>query len=327
MSQLRLNPLTGRWVTIVAERAERPTDFAPRMAQVEGVARPCPFCPGNEDATLPALNTYNDAKGNWKVRAVPNLYPAFYGDEPLAVENHGPVWTSAPASGLHEVLVFTPRHHAQFADLNDDECTLAMHATRDRMADHARNPRIRYTQAIVNYGREAGASLSHPHGQILGMGFVPGEILDEEAGFARFEGGCLMCATLESEVAVNERVVIENDRVAIVCPYWSGTPFEMLVIPKQHELHMQDAADDDLAAVGCAIRDAVAGLRGLLGDVAYNIVFHAAPHSHSGPFHWHAHIWPFLVSIAGFERGTGVLINIKPPELAATDLRRIAASV
>lgn len=326
MSQLRLNPLTGRWVTIVAERAERPTDFAPRTAHVEGIARPCPFCPGNEEATLPPIATYGGDDG-WRVRAVPNLYPAFYGDEQLAVVNHGPVWTSAPASGVHEVLVFTPRHHAQLADLDDTECTLVMHATRDRMADHARSARIRYTQAIVNYGREAGASLSHPHGQILGMGFVPGEILDEEAGFGRFAGGCLMCATAESELAALERVVLANDRVAIVSPYWSGTPYEMLVIPMQHELHMQDATDDDLAAVGCAIRDALASLRALMGDVAYNVVFHAAPHHHGGPFHWHAHIWPFLVSIAGFERGTGVLINIKSPEAAAGDLRRIAAKV
>ena len=83
VSQMRLNPLTGRWVTIVAERARRPTDFAPRDRQVEAEPdRPCPFCPGNEDATLPALETVDDG-GSWRIRVVPNLYPAFDGDDRL----------------------------------------------------------------------------------------------------------------------------------------------------------------------------------------------------------------------------------------------------
>jgi UDPglucose--hexose-1-phosphate uridylyltransferase len=58
-----------------------------------------------------------------------------------------------------------------------------------------------------------------------------------------------------------------------------------------------------------------------LGDLAYNVGFHSAPHEHTGEFHWHIHIWPNLVTQAGFERGTGVLINVVPPEQAATTLR------
>ena len=98
-----------------------------------------------------------------------------------------------------------------------------------------------------------------------------------------------------------------------MCPFWAGSPYELLVIPRTHEAHLQDSAPADLAAVGRAVRDALEQLRRLLGDVSYNLVFHTAPHRHNGPFHWHAHIWPKLVSIAGFERGTGVLINIVPP--------------
>ena len=62
----------------------------------------------------------------------------------------------------------------------------------------------------------------------------------------------------------------------------------------------------------------------LLGDVAYNLVFHTAPHQHDDAFHWHAHLWPKLVTVAGFERGTGVMINIAPPEDAAEELRSVA---
>src|SRR5690606_35330736 len=125
-----------------------------------------------------------------------------------------------------------------------------MAALRDRMEDHARRPHIRYTQAIVNHGREAGASIEHPHGQLLGIPFVPGEIAEEEAGFRRFEGSCLLCTTVEAEEAAGHRVVHADERVLVVCPYWSGTPYEMLVLPRRHREHITAASPADVVAVG-----------------------------------------------------------------------------
>ncbi len=320
MSQLRLNPLTGRWVGVAAGREHRPGDLVSRQLPVESDPnRPCPFCPGHEEATPPALETYG-RHGEWVVRVVLNRYPAFDGDEPLKVHNLGPVFTQAAASGIHEVLVFSPEHEAGWADLDDAQAAVTMAAIRDRMEDHARRPSIRYTQVIVNSGREAGASLEHPHGQLLGIPFVPGEIAEEEAGFRRFEGSCLLCTTLEAEEAAGHRLVYVDDRVVVVCPFWSGAPYEMLVLPRHHEVHVTDAAPPDVAAVGRAIRTALARLRACLGDVSYNLVFHTAPHRHAGPFHWHVHVIPRVTSVAGFEQGTGVMIDIVAPEVAARHL-------
>jgi UDPglucose--hexose-1-phosphate uridylyltransferase len=121
--------------------------------------------------------------------------------------------------------------------------------------------------------------------------------------------------------------VLADDRVVVVAPFWAGTPFELLIIPRAHDAHLQGSAPADLAAVGRAIRDALAMMSARLGDVAYNLVFHTAPHHHSGAYHWHAHIWPKLATTAGFEQGTGVLINITPPELTAQELRRTAVAL
>ena len=321
MSQLRLNPLTGRWVTVAVERAARPGELISRQLPVESdPTRQCPFCPGNEEATPPALETYG-ASGNWLVRVVPNLFPAFEGNEPLRVQNLGPVFTQASASGVHEVLVFSPEHTGSWADLDDKHAGLAMAAIRDRMEDHARRSTVRYTQAIVNTGREAGASLEHPHGQLLGIPFVPGEIAEEEGGFRRFGESCLLCTMAEAELQVGHRVVIDDERAVVVCPFWSGAPYEMLVLPRTHEVHLETTAPPDVVAVGRAIRDALRLLRSRVGDTAYNLVFHTAPHHHEGPFHWHVHIVPRLTSLAGFEQGTGVMINIVAPELAARHLK------
>jgi len=326
VSQLRLNPLTDRWVTIAVDRASRSDVFAPRKLPVESSERPCPFCPGNEEDTPPALETYA-RDGRWLVRVVPNLYPAFEGRGAFSVTHLGPLFAQAPGTGIHEVLVFSPEHRASWADLDDKQVGLTMAAIRDRMEDHARQSSVRYTQTIVNHGREAGASREHPHGQLLGIPFVPEELVAEARGFDGFmhrHGECLLCTTVRAELEQSHRVVHADDRVVVLCPYWSAAPFEMLVIPRAHEAHMAGAHPADLVAVGRAVRDALATLGALVGDVPYNLVLHTAPHHGEGLFHWHLHVLPRLTSVAGFEAGTGVLINIVAPETAAADLRDAA---
>ena len=323
MSQLRLNLLTGRWVTIVPDRAKRTTDFAPRATQVESDPNlPCPFCPGAKDPD-PSITEVLDGSGEWQMRVVTNRYPAFVGDETLSVHNMGPVHVMAEASGTHEVFVFTRDHDNRLERFSDDVIRQMMITLRDRFVAHAKTPHIRYTQAIVNHGREAGASLAHPHGQLLGLPFVPGEILEEERAFERFKGGCIVCTTNEAE-ASSERLVLKNEHAMVICPFWSSSPYELLIMPTTHNQHITGSSDDELAGVGIAIRDALRKVVDTIGDIAFNLVFHTAPAHHSGQYHWHAHLFPKLTTTAGFERGTGVMINIIAPESAAAELRKSA---
>lgn len=326
MSQMRLNPLNGRWVTIVPNRAQRPSDFAPRdLADDRNeLDRPCPFCPGNEEDTPPALET-TGADGAWSMRVVPNLYPAFAGDEAFAVHNIGPVHVKAEASGIHEVFIFDPNHAGGLNGLDDRQAIELMQVLKRRLREHADEPFVRYTQIIVNHGREAGASVAHPHGQILGLPFVPSEVLDEERAFARFAGGSLLDTTMAAELATGERIVFDNDDVVVMCPWASAVPYEMLIVPTEQHAHLPDASDESLAAVGIAIRDSLAHLNRALGDVSFNLGVHTAPHQHTGDYHWHVHVWPQITTQAGFERGTGVMINIVSPEEAAAALRSVGA--
>lgn len=320
MNQLRLNPLTGRWVTVATGRASRPGEFASDHGHpADGGEASCPFCPGHEEETPPALETYG-TDGRWLLRVVPNKYPAFDGTGELEVERLGPLFAKAPATGIHEVLVLCPDHHRSWADLDDKQVGLVMAALRDRLEDHAGTAGIRYSQAIVNHGRAAGASMRHPHGQLLGIPFVPGELQEELAGFRRFEGGCLLCATVAAERDAGHRLVLDAGEAVVIAPWWSGSPFELLVIPTAHGGHLHRAAPAALVAVGRALRDVLARLRSLLGDVSYNVVLHTLPHRSSDPFHWHAHVTPRVHSAGGFEQGTGVPINIVAPEDAAAVL-------
>ena len=320
MNQLRLDPLTGRWVVVSTDRSTRPQAFLPRSAPIQAdTTRPCPFCPGNEENASPALETVG-SDGNWLVRVVPNLYPAFEGNAPFVVTNRGPVFTQASAGGSHEVVILSPDHQNSWSMLSDEQTTAVMTAIRDRIEVHSTIPGLRYTQAIVNSGREAGASIEHPHGQLLGMSFVPRELVEEQAGFARFAGRCLLCTAMDAEENVNHRVVYADERVLVICPFWSGVPYEMLVIPRAHGPHLHHSPQSDLVAVGKALKAVLGSLREVVGDIAYNLVFHSAPYRAPEPYHWHVHVVPKLTTVAGFELGTGVLINIVNPEEAAVEL-------
>jgi UDPglucose--hexose-1-phosphate uridylyltransferase len=321
MSQLRLDPLTGRWVVIAAERMERPSAFLTRRLPVEDdPERACPFCPGSEEPGPATLESYGNSR-DWQVRVVRNRYPAFDGAEPMVVTHLGPVFTQAPASGIHEIVVLTPVHDATWADLSETHATLVMEAMRDRMAEHSTIPGLRYSQAVVNRGREAGASLEHPHGQLMSMPFVPGETANELAGFSRFHGNCLLCAVADAEEDTECRIVYADDNVVVISPFWSGSPYEMLMIPRQHNPHLYRAESEVLAAVGHSVQLTLAALRSRLGDVAYNLLFHSAPYRVSGDYHWHVHLIPQVTTRGGFELGSGVLINVVAPERAAEELR------
>ena len=174
---------------------------------------------------------------------------------------------------------------------------------------------------MVNSGREAGASIEHPHGQLLSMSFVPGEIADELAGFARFQGNCLLCTVAAGRGGRRSPRGVLRQRVVVVCPFWSGTPYQMLVLPRDHNPHLHRAGPGRLAAVGRAIRVSLAAMRARLGDLPYNVLFHSAPFRVRGDYHWHAHILPKVTTRGGFELGSGVLINVMAPERAAEELQ------
>jgi UDPglucose--hexose-1-phosphate uridylyltransferase len=117
-------------------------------------------------------------------------------------------------------------------------------------------------------------------------------------------------------------VVDDHGDAVVLSPYWAGSPYELLVLPTAHEADVKASAPPDVVAVGRAVRDGLRRIRSLLGDVPYNLILHTAPHGHEGPYHWHVHVVPRVTSVAGFEQGTGALINIVAPELAAQQLAR-----
>jgi UDPglucose--hexose-1-phosphate uridylyltransferase len=241
------------------------------------------------------------------------------GDPLLASRKAGEpdLFSSRPAVGAHEVLINSPRHVTAMAELDEGQFGAAIATWRERMRAHAD---ASYVQLIVNEGGGAGASLEHSHAQLYALPFVPAAVAREReragAYAERTAGSGLLSDVLVEEVRRGERLVSIDEEAALICPWASRSPFELRVIPRRQGARFED--DEGGAAM---IRTAMRVLAERFeGPPELNLWIRTAPHG-ADQFHWHVDIAPRLTIKAGFEMGTGVDINIYPPERAASDLR------
>ncbi|MEA2494199.1 MAG: UDPglucose--hexose-phosphate uridylyltransferase [Thermoleophilaceae bacterium] len=332
MPELRIDPLTGLRAIIAGERASRPGAFSSKIeAPRELDPDTDPFAEGNEDKTPPEVWALRPGGGEpdtpgWKVRVVPNLYPALgSGEEADSVEDPlgsgrgmPQMFASRPAVGAHEVIVNSPRAVTRLVDLEPDELETAMDAWRTRIRA---NDGAAYTHLIVNEGVQAGASLPHTHSQLYALPFVPAAVARERerftAYFERTQGRNLLADLLQEEVRLRDRIVAIDSEAVVICPFASRMPFEMMLIPRSPRARFQD--DGPLGAK--LLHEALSRLQSTLGGLPpLNMWVRTAP-SGAGEFCWHLDVVPRLAQLAGLEMGTGVSLNIVPPETAATQLR------
>jgi UDPglucose--hexose-1-phosphate uridylyltransferase len=341
--ELRQDPLSGGWVAITAGRAARPEAFLGDVGTPRGPLG-CPFCPGNEHMTPPEVWADREAgtgpdRPGWRVRVVPNKFPAFAGPLAGAVSNGGRsgrleepeaaapgssglLYRSAPTAGVHEVVVHDPDHEATLADLPVPAAARAMAAWRLRLAARRDQP-LGAVLVIVNQGRTAGASLEHPHSQVFATAGRPDRV---QAELDRLAGDdCAACATAAAE-RDGPRLVGGTGELLAICPWASAAPFEALLLPAAHRPRFEEGGADDDTAMAAAVGDLLRRFRGVAGDHApYNLVLHSAPPG-VDDFHWHLHLLPRLTTYGGFELGTGVIINVVDPDRAADALRAVSGS-
>ena len=325
MPELRWGPLRRRWVIVAPERGKRPSDFRVQAPPAASSPRDCPFCPGNEHLTPPEIARISGPDGNWRVRVVPNKFPALSDGSRLELARQG-IFRRASGLGAHEVVIDSPDHVRDLDELSLEQVRLVVDMYIERLVALSSDPRFRYVQLFKNHGREGGASLSHPHSQIVATPVLPQEAearLSATRDFHSVHGGCLVCELAREELKAGDRVVEAGDFL-VLSPYDARFPFELLILPREHGHDFTQLSRRD--AFAKALKGALTRLRTLLGDVPYNFVLHTAPRGTDWPgiedwYHWHLEIIPRLTKLAGFEWGTGMFINPMPPEAAAEHLR------
>lgn len=330
MPELRREPVSGRWVIVATERAARPTDFKTSHQIIKNSF--CPFCEGNEDKTPPEIMAYRDNgampnTGGWRVRVVPNKYPALQREGEYTKCEEG-IYDTMNGIGAHEVIIESPRHIQSLTALDNENVKEVLLCYRDRLVDLKNDKRFVYGLLFKNVGFSAGASLEHSHSQLIVTPIVPPLVANEIANakaFYQHKGRCLFCDMIQQEIETNKRIVISTDNFVVFAPFASRFPFEIWIIPKKHGSHFENIQGFEAEELAHVLKSALIKLEAALDFPPYNYIIHSAPfnvtESESEYFHWHIEIIPRLTNIAGFEWGTGFYINPTPPEEAAELLR------
>jgi UDPglucose--hexose-1-phosphate uridylyltransferase len=336
MPELRKDPIVSRWVIIATERSKRPSDLLAGTQQMPPPSpekpRFCPFDAGSEQSTPLEVLAYRgegmqaNASG-WTLRVVPNKFPALMIEGELGRRGDG-IYDMMNGIGAHEVIVETPQHGMQLADLPDERFQDVLWAYRDRIMDLKKDKRFRYILIFKNHGERAGASLEHTHSQLIALPIIPKSVAEEMSGsknYYDYKERCLFCDMVSQEIEDQKRIVMENEDFLSICPYAPRFPFETWILPKKHDAHYEDATKYEIKNLSSLFQRTLRKLNKALSNPPYNFMLHSSPVNMPDLpyYHWHIEITPRITRMAGFERGSGFYINPTAPEVSAQFLKEL----
>lgn len=320
---LRQNIITGDWVVIAPGRARRPDDFVHPKSTPVKAKKECPFCV--------------DGKGykeNKKIRidsdslyVIENKFPAFYDNE-ASSRSYYPedFYRERPSVGKHEVVVIKD-HNTSLTKFSKSLTSEMFLAILERYNEIKKDEQVFSITPIYNHGPEAGASIEHPHAQIFASGIVANTVNREMDGAERYfgvNGACVYCDIVKHERKKKKRVVYENDYFLAFCPYASRYPFEVIIIPKRHESQFENSSKNQIDELADATMEVLEALERIIPGLPLNMYIRTLPTTldNSEFYHWYLEIAPRLTLFGGFELGSGVIINVIPPEKAAEYLKK-----
>lgn len=328
MSEFRHNLITNEWVVVATERAKRPSDFVGSKTPktIPEYSESCPFCPGNEQHTPPALYRY-PAEGDWNIRIVPNKFAALKPTDSLERVQEGR-YLKFGGFGYADVIIEAPLHNQTLGTLSEDNVLHVMKAYKARYDSLSADERVDLVTIFRNHGVRAGTSLEHPHSQIIATPLVPLRVraqLEETQRYSANLGSCVFCDIMKEEKKDGRRLVLETDYFVAFEPYASRSPFETWILPKRHQSVFGAIHLNELKDMAHSVRTILGKMHRGLNNPDYNLILQSAPTKEEDVdyYHWYIRIIPRLTTPAGFEMGTGIYITTAYPEETADFLRKV----
>ena len=330
MSELRYNAISGDWVIIASERAKRPKDFKKSVKAGNAVPKfdkDCPFCVGNEAMSGEETFRLGDKK-SWHVRCIYNKFPALSPKE-APLRHDGGLYNSAAGYGFHEVLVEHPRHDLAIPLMPDEDVENIIKTYKARYTTLEAQKGVEAITIFKNQGAQAGASLTHPHSQVIATPIVPPDIrhkMERAASYFDSTGKCIFCATLAEELSQKNRIVLETGNFVSFVPFASAMPFIVWIFPRRHTPSFGEISDMEIKDLSRHLKTVLGKLRTGLDNPNFNYTIRSVPVREKGTeyFHYFLNIVPRIANPAGFELGTGIFINASTPEECAEFLRQVA---
>jgi UDPglucose--hexose-1-phosphate uridylyltransferase len=336
-SELRLDPVSKDWVLIAKGRGKRPKALANKERKDwEASQPPCPFddlsdqeCPTyalykGKEVALPERDAHTCVPARWSTIALPNKYPAFVRTSSFERKLVGP-YQVADGVGFHEVIV-TKSHTKDIPEFSPAETHELFLMYRARYSALKDEEFVKHISIFKNSGPRAGATVAHPHAQLITTPVTDPDILSSLHGSLEYfqeHKKCIHCAMIAWDRKDKERIVYENDEFVVLCPFASRVAFEMRVYPKKHSAHFEDTRNGQLEALADAFHAALRKLKRCLKNPDYNYFLHSAPPDGGSydHYHWHWEILPRTAVWAGYELGTEIEVSVIEPERAAEALR------
>jgi UDPglucose--hexose-1-phosphate uridylyltransferase len=341
---LRFDLISGDWVVIATGRAKRPETFKREKRRREVMPKSqCPFCNVSEQEE-PVL-VFSDgqqvswrqsdcrqiggnriAANSWTTIVVPNKFPAFIPASKLSRREEGPFYHILDAVGFHEVVI-TSDHKKQLAQFSIEQVKEVFDVYQERYRSLKKGKFVNHISIFHNHGKEAGASVSHPHSQIITTPLLDVDLkkaLSNAKNYFKKHKVCIYCQMNEWERKSKTRIIFENESFLVLCPFASKSAFEVIVSPKKHLPYFEEITEKEKWQLAQAFKTALAKLFKALQDPAYNFYLHTAPCDGKkySYYHWHWTILPKTSTWAGFEIGTRMEISTIEPERAAEYLRK-----
>lgn len=334
-AELRSDFLSMDWVIIATGRGRRPGTFkTEKREKVIPPEKNCPFCRlGKKEkpilifASGKKIYPVREQKfpPNWTTVVIENKYPALIPSTTLNERTDG-FYKRMDGVGHHEVVV-TRDHRKSLALFSVEQIKEVVDVYQERYLDLTNEPFVKYISIFHNHGQEAGASIFHPHSQIMATPVIDPDLnraLLNSKKYFKENQKCIYCAMNEWERRKRERIVFENSDFLVLCPYVSKSAFEMIITSKKHLPYFERISDEEKWNFSEALREALSRLYKALNDPPYNFYLHNAPRDGKNYdfYHWHWTILPKTAVWAGFELGTGIEISTIEPEKAAEYLRK-----
>ncbi len=292
----------------------------------------CPYCPGNESMTEPALlalvvkdgmlqrlsDSEDSIIDDWSVRVFQSKTPVVvsnsstsYSDKPLYSE---------PAYGHHQIVVATPDHTQNLSQMSVEQWGNVLVVIQDRVRWLYTQKSVTYVSIYINSGAGAGAQLAHPHLNMVTFSTIPPIIQTEAEGSHRYmneNGNCPACNIISVESS-GPRQILATDSFIAFCPWAPIYPYEFWIYPKRHITSFSKITQKEINDLALMLRATLGGMSKALKDAPFNLVFHLSPEKkNSRQIHWHIEVYPQLGTWSGLERGFGVYVNNVRPEKSA----------
>jgi UDPglucose--hexose-1-phosphate uridylyltransferase len=236
-----------------------------------------------------------------------------------------------PGYGQHEVIIESPEHDQQIATMSKEEVEVVIETYHKRYIELMLEHENMMAIIFRNHGDRAGASLKHPHSQIIVTGMVPRHIRwreQEAQDYFDDWARCLYCDILGFEIQNRRRVVQENESFLAFVPFAAEVPFEVWIMPKNHQADFGSISDQEKSDFAAILKKVLGNLYEKLNDPDYNYVINTAARykAEEPQVHWYCQIHPRLTTQAGYELGAGIRINPSLPELDADFLNGLSES-